>query len=211
MTQQLLFEELLPSQAGLITESSTDGLNTWLSGIFMQADIKNRNGRVYPITEISAAVKSAQQRIAESNGIFGELDHPQTLSINLDRISHVITELRVEGSNAIGKAKLLETPMGKIAKELAKSGVALGVSSRGAGAVNESGGVTGFQFVTVDIVAQPSAPNAYPQTISESLEMAKNGHNIMKLAESVRHDPSAQVYFKNEIMKWLNTGLFSKR
>lgn len=211
MTQQLLFEELTPSQAGLIRESSQDGKDMWLNGIFMQGNIKNRNGRLYPMTEIHAAVSSAQMRIKESNGIFGELDHPQTLTINLDRISHVITELAVQGNNAVGKAKLLNTPMGNIAKELALSGVALGVSSRGAGQVNEDGGVHGFNFVTVDIVAQPSAPNAYPTTVIESLEMAKNGHNILDLAEAVRHDPSAQKFFKKEFERWLNTGIFAKR
>jgi len=208
---QLLFEELSPAQAGLITESSPDGQHTWLNGIFMQGGIKNRNGRLYPITEIQAAVQSAQHRITESNGIFGELDHPQTLSINLDRISHVITELRVEGNNAMGKAKLLGTPMGNIAKELASSGVALGVSSRGAGQVNEDGGVQGFNFVTVDIVAQPSAPNAYPNTVVESLDMAKNSHNILDLAEAVKYDDDAQKFFKREIEKWINTGLFAKK
>jgi len=208
---QLLFEELTPSQAGLIRESSQDGQHMWLNGIFMQGGIKNRNGRLYPMNEINAAVQTANQRIKESNGIFGELDHPQTLTINLDRISHVITELRVEGSNAIGKAKLLNTPMGNIARELANSGVALGVSSRGAGQVMEDGGVQGFNFVTVDIVAQPSAPNAYPSTVVEGLEFAKNGHNILELSEAVKHDPAAQKYFKREIEKWLNTGLFAKR
>lgn len=211
MQTQLLIEELSPATAGLITETAVNGKDTWLSGIFMQADIKNRNGRVYPLNEITAAVKNAQQRISETNGIFGELDHPQTLSINLDRISHVITEMRIEGSNAIGKAKLLNTPMGNIAKELVKSGVALGVSSRGAGAVNESGGVTGFNFVTVDIVAQPSAPSAYPQSIQESLDIAKNGHNILDLAEAVKHDEAAQKYLKTEIMNWINTGIFTKK
>jgi len=211
MSQQLLFEELSPSTAGLIRESSTDGKNTWLSGIFMQGGIKNRNGRLYPMNEISEAVKSANQRISETNGIFGELDHPQTLTINLDRISHVITELKVEGNNAIGRAKLLSTPMGNIAKELASSGVALGVSSRGAGQVNEGGGVTGFNFVTVDIVAQPSAPNAYPSTIIEGLDFAKNGHNILSLAEDVKHDPAAQKYFKKEILAWLATDIFAKQ
>lgn len=141
----------------------------------------------------------------------GELDHPQTLSINLDRVSHVITEMDMNGSNAIGKARMLNTPMGNIARELINSGVALGVSSRGAGQVNEDGGVSGFQFVTVDIVAQPSAPNAYPQTVYESLELAKNGHNILDLAEAVRHDPSAQKYLKEEILSWLSKGLFAKR
>jgi len=211
MKTQLLIEELTPTEANVVTEASQDGKNTWLSGIFMQADIKNRNGRVYPVTEVNEAVKIAQQTIKERNGIMGELDHPQSLSINLDRVSHVITELDMNGSNAMGKAKMLNTPMGNIARELVNSGVSLGVSSRGAGQVNEDGGVSGFQFVTVDIVAQPSAPNAYPTTVYESLEHAKNGHNILDLAEAVRQDPAAQKYFKEEILKWLGNGLFAKR
>jgi len=204
----LLVEELTPVESNIIQESSNDGKDMWLSGIFMQSEIKNRNGRVYPLSEISAAVQGAGQRIKETNGIFGELDHPQTLSINLDRISHVITELWMQDNNAYGKAKLLNTPMGLIAKELAKSGVKLGVSSRGAGSVTESGGVSGYQFVTVDIVAQPSAPNAYPGTIYESLEQYKKGHNIITLAEQLRNDPAAQKYFQKEILKWVKASSF---
>lgn len=212
MTQSiLLVEELTPGEANLVEQVAPDGKSMWLSGIFMQGGLKNRNGRNYPVNEISAAVDGARTRIKESKGIMGELDHPQTLSINLDRVSHVITELDMSGQNAIGKAKLIDTPMGAIAKELVRSGVALGVSSRGAGAVNESGGVTGFQFVTVDIVAQPSAPNAYPNTVYESLELARNGKNILSVAEAVRHDPTAQKYLKEEIMKWLNNGMFRKK
>lgn len=211
MKHQILVEELQPSEARIVTESSPDGKNTFIQGIFMQADIKNRNGRVYPTTEINEAVKLAQQTIKERNGIMGELDHPQSLSINLDRVSHVITELKMEGSNAVGKARLLNTPMGNIARELINSGVALGVSSRGAGQVNESGGVSGFQFVTVDIVAQPSAPNAYPSAVYESLQEARNGHNILDLAEAVKYDQDAQKYLKDEIIKWLSTGLFAKK
>ena len=203
MKTMLLVEELTPSESNIIQESSKDGKDVWLSGIFMQSEIKNRNGRVYPLSEISTAVKNASDRIKETNGIFGELDHPQSLTINLDRISHVITELWMNGNNACGKAKLLNTPMGLIAKELVKSGVKLGVSSRGAGAVTESGGVNGFQFVTVDIVAQPSAPGAYPGTIYESLEQYKNGHNIITLAEQLREDEKAQKFFEKEIMNWI--------
>jgi hypothetical protein len=206
-----LIEELTPNECNLVEQVAPDGKSMWLSGVFMQGGIKNRNGRNYPVNEISMAVEGARQRIKESKGIMGELDHPQTLSINLDRVSHVITELDMSGQNAVGKAKLIDTPMGAIAKELVRSGVALGVSSRGAGAVNESGGVTGFQFVTVDIVAQPSAPNAYPNTVYESLDMAKNGKNILTLAEHARNDPSAQKFFRTEILKWLNTGIFQKR
>ena len=206
----LLVEELMPSECNLIQESTQDGKTLCLSGIFMQADIKNRNGRVYPLSEISEAVNTGKSRILEQNGLMGELDHPQTLQINLDRVSHVITELWMQGSNAYGKAKLLNTPMGNIAQELVKSGIKIGVSTRGAGNVNESGGVSGFQFITVDIVAQPSAQQAYPGSMYEAVEHATNGKQILTLAEQVRQDPAAQKYFKREIMKFLETGLFAK-
>jgi len=210
----LLIEELQPSECNLIQEAATDqsgNKSLWLSGIFMQADMKNRNGRNYPLSEIAAAVDGTKARITEQNGIMGELDHPQTLQINLDRVSHVITEMWMNGNNAFGKAKLLNTPMGAIAQELIKNDVKVGVSSRGAGNVNESGGVTGFQFITVDIVAQPSAPGAYPGSIYESLQMAKNGHHIMTLSEQIQHDAAAQKYLKKEILKWLSEGLFAKK
>lgn len=207
---ELLIEELTHSESNLIQESSVDGKDVWLNGIYMQGGIKNRNGRNYPIEEISRAVESATQKIKESRGLMGELDHPQSLQINLDRVSHVITEMNMSGSNALGKAKLLSTPTGNIAKELVKSEVALGVSSRGAGSVNESGGVSNFQFVTVDIVATPSAQGAIPDTVYESLEMYKHGGEIMSLAESVRHDDAAQKYLEREIKKWLNLNLFKK-
>ena len=209
-TPILLVEELQPTECNIIQESSNDSKNMWLNGICMQSSIKNRNGRNYPLDEISAAVATAKQRIVESGGIFGELDHPQTLTINSDRISHVITEMWMHGNDAYGKAKLLNTPMGLIAQELLKSGVKIGVSSRGAGNVSESGDVQGFQFFTYDIVITPSAPNAYPGMVYESLERARNGKQILTLAEQVRQDPAAQKYFKQEIMKFLETGLFAK-
>ncbi len=209
-TPILLVEELQPTECNIIQESSNDSKNMWLNGICMQSSIKNRNGRNYPLDEISAAVANAKQRITESGGIFGELDHPQTLTINSDRISHVITEMWMHGNDAYGKAKLLNTPMGLIAQELLKSGVKIGVSSRGAGNVNESGDVQGFQFITYDIVITPSAPNAYPGMVYESLERARNGKQILTLAEQVRQDPAAQKYFKQEIMKFLEAGLFAK-
>lgn len=211
MEQQILIETILPTEAEIIAESDNTGKNTWLSGVFMQAAIKNRNGREYPLSEISKAVGVANKTIAENNGIFGELDHPQSLTINLDRISHVITEMNMNGNNAIGKAKLLDTPNGKIAKELVKSGVKLGVSSRGAGAVNESGGVSDFNFITVDIVATPSAPGATPTAVYESMIHSKNGKEAISLAEEMKNDPAAQKYFKKAILKFLEENLFAKK
>jgi hypothetical protein len=118
--------------------------------------------------------------------------------------------MNMNGSNAFGKAKIISTPMGNIAKELVKSGVQMGVSSRGAGSVNESGGVSQFQFITIDLVAQPSAPGATPSAVFESLMESKNGNEIMHLAEAMRQDTRAQDYFKKEIMKYLNQNLLKK-
>lgn len=198
----LLQEELAPMECNVLTESSQDGKSMWLNGICMQSTLKNRNGRCYPLAEISAAVENAQQRIKECNGIFGELDHPQTLTINSDRISHVITEMWMHGNDAYGKAKLLNTPMGLIAQELVKSGVKIGVSSRGAGNVNESGEVSGFNFITYDLVIVPSAPNAVPSLVYEAVE-AKIGKTVLTLAEQMQEDTSAQKYFAREILAFI--------
>lgn len=207
---ELLIEQLVPSEGNIITESQNNGKNVWIQGIFMQADIVNRNGRNYPLTEMINAVTQSNVLIKENGGIFGELDHPQTLTINMDRISHAITELYMDGSNAIGKAKLLDTPMGLIAKELAKSGVRYGVSSRGAGVVNENGLVEGFGIITVDLVCTPSAQAAMPKTIYESLMESVNGKEIISLSKQVKEDVDAQEFFKKEILKFLNLNLFKK-
>jgi len=211
MKMELLTEDLNSTESGLITESIQNGANVFLSGIFMQAGIKNRNGRVYSLSEMSSEMANANKKIQETNGIMGELDHPNNLSINLANVSHVITELGMNGNNVMGKAKLLETPMGKIAKELINSGVALGVSSRGAGNVTESGDVNGFNFLTVDIVATPSCASAVPQSVFEALDMSRNGKAVLTLSEQVKDDLAAQKYFKDAIMKFLNEGMLAKK
>ena len=190
---KLLIENLAPSMARL-TERVSGG-SMYLNGVMMQAELKNGNGRVYPLSEITKAVDIAQKRILEGHFIMGELNHPDTLSINLANVSHAITEVRMDGNNAIGKMKLLNTPSGNIAKGLIEGGIRLGVSSRGTGNVNEGGDVSDFSFVTVDIVSQPSAPDAYPNVVNEALGSKK----IMSLAEAVVHDPKAQAYLKKEI------------
>ena len=197
MKQQVLSEHLNPSAARL-TEQNVGG-QLYLNGVMMQAALKNGNGRVYPLAEITKAVDEAAKRIAEGHSIMGELNHPDVLSINLANVSHAITECRMDGNNAVGKMKLLNTPSGNIAKGLIEGGVRLGVSSRGTGNVNESGSVSDFSFVTVDIVSQPSAPDAYPDAITEAMGTKK----VMTLAEAMVHDPKAQAYFKKEMASFL--------
>lgn len=211
MKEQLLIETLGAGDANIITETVNDAgnKNMFLHGIFMQAEQRNRNGRIYPLSEMSAAVASMNAHIKEYGGLFGELDHPaDRLTISMDRISHVITELYMNGNNVIGKAKLLDTPVGLIAKEIAKSGARYGVSSRGAGQVNESGQVSGFRLVTIDIVATPSAHGAMPNTIFEAASEYKKGE-VLTLAEALKHDPAAQKYFKEEVRKFISS-LFVK-
>lgn len=202
MKKQLLIEHLNHNVANLISETTTDGKTAWLSGVFMQGEVKNRNGRIYPMNELSKAVTEATERIKLANGIFGELDHPENLNINLERVSHAITHLQLQGDNAIGKAKIINTPRGQIVRGLIESGVLLGVSSRGAGNVDDNGYVNSFNFITIDIVAQPSAPNATPSTIYESLNYS-NGSKVLTLAESLCNDKSAQKYFTKEIHKFI--------
>lgn len=191
---QLLKEYLDPSVANL-TEMKRQGGDLYLSGIMMQAALRNGNGRVYPVNEIARAVEECQAKIAKGIFIMGELNHPDNLTINLNNVSHAITEIRMDGNNAVGKMKLLNTPAGNIAKAIIEGGVRLGVSSRGTGNVNESGEVGDFSFVTMDIVSTPSAPEAFPSLVSEAMGSKK----VMTLAEAVCVDPKAQEYFKKEI------------
>lgn len=170
----------------------TGGKDLCMKGIFIQGDVRNHNQRVYPSREIAKAVNQISQKLANGDSIFGELDHPQELTINLDRVSHLITEMWVDGNNGFGKLKIVSTPMGNIVKSLLTSGAKLGVSSRGSGNVNESGEVSEFEIVTVDIVAQPSAPNAYPRAIYESLFNMRGGANLFETARTAHIEKSAE-------------------
>lgn len=200
MKQQILIERFSPSQAQLI-ESRDAERNLYLAGRMMAAEQKNLNQRVYPRTEIERAVGLINEKIKEGAYIMGELNHPDNLSIDLKNVSHIITEAWMDGDNAVGKCKVLNTPSGQIVKNLIEGGVKLGVSSRGTGNVTNEGIVEDFSFVTLDIVAQPSGPGCYPDVVRESVENTK----IMTLAEAVVHDEKAQKYLKAEIQKFLES------
>jgi hypothetical protein len=199
----ILTEQVLASEGNIITESSNGGKDVYLKGILMQAEFFNRNKRKYRLSELTEAVASANQQIQAHGGLFGELDHPKGITINMDRISHVVTELYMDGNDAIGTCKLLNTPMGLIAKELANSGCRYGVSSRGTGRVDEATGIVdGFSLVAIDLVATPSAQGAMPLPVYEALQNDIDGVQLLTLAEAVRHDPDAQKYFKEEFAKF---------
>ena len=202
-----LVEKLSFDQANIQVESVEDGgqKNLCMRGIFIQGDVKNQNQRVYPMQEISKAVKSLREKINSGFSVLGEADHPEDLTVNLDRVSHVITEMDMRGADGFGKLKILPTPMGNLVKTLLESGVKLGVSSRGSGNVSEGGKVSDFEIVTVDIVAQPSAPDAYPDPIYEKLQHYKQGGSLMELAEAVRHDKKAQKHLTKGIVSFIDS------
>jgi len=201
-----LQEVLSYDAAKIVVESKDEGEgkapSTYMEGIFIQGDVKNANGRVYPVQQIRSAVDQLNSQIAGGFSVCGEVDHPEDLKINLDRVSHMITKMWMDGPNGIGKLKLLPTPMGQLIDTMLKSGVKLGVSSRGSGNVDDSSGkVSDFEIVTVDIVAQPSAPNAYPRTVYESLMNMRYGHKLHGLARDSLYDPNAQKHLGKEIIK----------
>ncbi len=194
-----LREHLTFEKAQCITES--DGKDLYLKGIFIEGEVRNQNQRIYPVNEINKAVKAIQERLQGGQSVLGEADHPDDLNINIDRVSHMITEMDVNGRNGIGKLKLLPTPMGNVVKTLLESGVKLGVSSRGSGNVGPNGYVSDFEIITVDVVAQPSAPNAYPTPVYEALmRNGKKGRISLELAEAVRHDNKAQKHLEKELL-----------
>jgi hypothetical protein len=174
-----------------------------MKGIFIQGDVRNQNQRVYPAREIARAVNSITEKLSGGQSVMGELDHPEELSINLDRVSHLITDMWIEGADGYGKLKIVSTPMGNIVKTLLQSGAKLGVSSRGSGNVNDDGNVSDFEIITVDIVAQPSAPNAFPRTIYESLYNMKGGSRVITTAKEALTEAAAQKQLVKDLQRFI--------
>jgi hypothetical protein len=197
-----LTEALTYDEAKIVVESLNDGKDLYMKGIFIEGGVTNANQRVYPANEISKAVETMNAQIKGGYSVLGEVDHPEGLNINLDRVSHMIESMWCEDANGLGKLKILPTPMGNLVETMLKSGVKLGVSSRGSGNVKEdgSGQVSDFEIVTVDIVAQPSAPSAYPTPIYEHLMNARGGYQAYQLGKEVKHDPKAQKYLKESLV-----------
>jgi hypothetical protein len=158
------------------------------------------------VNEIGRAVKTLNDQIKNGYSVLGEVDHPEGLNINIDRVSHMITECWMDADNGYGKLKILPTPMGNLVKTMLEAGVKLGVSSRGSGNVSEdgSGNVSDFEIITVDVVAQPSAPGAYPTPIYEALMNARGGMKAYELAQATKHDTKAQKYLKESLISLIN-------
>jgi hypothetical protein len=199
-----LAEHLSYDQAKIVLESEEgkDGKKSLhLNGICIQGDIRNQNQRVYSSQEIGRAVKTLNEQIAGGYSVLGEVDHPQDLKINLDRVSHMITKMWMDGPNGYGKLKVLPTPMGQLIQTMLESGVKLGVSSRGSGEVDGDGNVQGFEIITVDVVAQPSAPGAYPTPVYEHLMNTTGGLQAYRIAQEVKGDPQAQKYLAESLKR----------
>ena len=198
-----LREHLTYDQARIqVLHEGKEGKDLYMKGICIQGGIKNANERVYPVQEIAKATKTLNDQITSGYSVLGEVDHPDDLKINLDRVSHMITEMWMDGPNGYGKMKVLPTPMGNLVKTMLESGVKLGVSSRGSGNVKEaSGDVSDFEIVTIDVVAQPSAPDAYPTAIYEGLLNMRGGHRMLEVAAEVRENQKAQKYLKEGILR----------
>ena len=199
---KLITEEI--QKVEFITEGKGSQKKMYIEGVFLQGDICNRNGRMYPMDTLSREVKRYTESFINKGRALGELGHPDGPTVNLDRVSHKIVSLTCEGTNFRGKAQLLETPMGKIAKSLIGEGVCLGVSSRGVGSLqmtNEGHKVVGKDFMlatAADIVADPSAPDAFVQGIMEGKEWVWEGGILReKLAESTKYRINTLVDQKN--------------
>lgn len=170
--------QMMADQVEKFTKDGQKEKHWYLRGIFLQGEVQNLNGRIYPRYEIENAVKSLQEQIQKHGSVLGELDHPDTLVINVDKVSHCIDEIRMEGNNGIGKMKILsKVPRGKIVEGLLEEGIPLGVSSRGSGNVDEyTSKVSDFEIITIDIVATPSAQDARPTPIYEKFQGVKSQH-----------------------------------
>jgi hypothetical protein len=198
-----LILERIESDIHVVTEAKQNGTKDFfIEGVFMMADSKNKNGRVYESKILKPAVEKYFQEQVKTGRAVGELNHPDGPTINLDKVSHLITDLRFEGNDVIGRAKILNTPMGQIVKGLLEGGVKLGVSSRGMGSLEQREGVNyvknDFHLATVDIVQDPSAPAAFVNGIMEGVEwIVENGvytpQEIEKIETEIKRTPKAQL------------------
>ena len=205
-----LKEHLSFTQAGLelLSEEAQDGSGgktLKLKGVCIEGGVRNANERVYPVNEISKAVDTINEQIKTGHSVLGEVDHPDDLKINLDRVSHMIEKMWMDGPAGMGTLKILPTPMGELVKTMLTNGVKLGVISRGSCNVNDDNGhVSDFEIVTVDVVAQPSAPNAYPQAIYEGLLNMRGGQRLLDMYKDPGSSNKAQRFLKSEVIRLID-------
>ena len=202
------FNGVKPIQESVTREDGTKEKKLFMEGIFLQAEEKNRNGRIYKLEDIRRECEKANKLAEQQRYLLGQLGHPEgKLDPELDKIAIKVVETHVKGKYGYGKAEVLvNQPHGQILKGLLESNIQLGVSSRGTGRVNETAKgtmVEDFQWMAQDVVTTPSAQTAYPTSVYESLYMFKHGDEVEKLAEAVLHDQAAQKYFQKEMLKFI--------
>ena len=188
----------------LLSEEAADGSGKtlYMKGICIEGGVRNANERVYPVNEIAKAVDTINEQIKTGHSVLGEVDHPDDLKINLDRVSHMIENMWMDGPCGYGKLKILPTPMGQLVKTMLDSGVKLGVCSRVSVNENDANGhVSDFEIVTVDVVAQPSAPNAYPTAIYEGLLNHTGGQRLLDMYKDPAKSNKAQRYVQEEVIR----------
>ena len=215
--RQRLDEYVQVSDANLIEEAGENGIKEkhwYLKGIFMQGEIENLNGRIYPRSEIEYAVNTLKEKIdlfkqRKGPALMGELDHPDTLVVNLDKVSHTIDEIYMDGNNGVGKMKILsKVPCGKIVEGFLEEGIPLGVSTRGSGEVDDyTNMVSDFDIVTIDIVATPSAMDARPTAIYEQLSKNSKGQKLINNAQDyiVTNNPRFKNSLNEDIVSWFRS------
>ena len=201
LTENLTFDQ---AKIEVLREGKDENKSLKMKGIFIMGGVENHNKRMYPVTEISKAVSTIKEKLDSGYSVLGEADHPENLTINLERVSHMIEDMWMDGPNGIGQLKIMPTPMGKIVTTLLESGCKLGVSSRGSGNVADGGNVQDFEIITVDIVAQPSAPDAYPKAIYEGLWNMRGGQKLYGLGRDSMFDPRAEKFLASEITKLIS-------
>ena len=195
------------AQVTLLSEDAPDGSGKtlYMQGICIEGNKRNANERIYPGHEIQKAVNTINEQLRSGNSVLGEVDHPDDLKINLDRVSHMIDKMWCDDAIGYGKLKILPTPMGQLVKTMLDSGVKLGVSSRGSGNVDDrTGHVSDFEIVTVDVVAQPSAPNAYPKAIYEGLLNMSGGQRLLDMYKDPGTSNKAQRFLKSEVIRLID-------
>jgi len=188
----------------LIEQAEGGSGRIYLEGVAIQGEVQNHNGRIYPRHEIARAVASMQSKIEKFGPVIGECDHPDGLTINLERATHLIENMETRGNDGHARFQIIEAGYGITVVGLIKAGARLGVSSRGSGNVDREGRVSDFDIVTIDLVANPSAPNAYPEPVFESVNRHAAGREAVQLGEWARQDPVAQKHFERAVAKLLN-------
>ncbi len=176
----------------------------YLKGPLLEAETWNKNGRWYPRTEIERVVREMAEKIAKGGPIAGELDHPEGLNLNFDRVSHAITEIHMDQNFGVGKIKVADNSHGHMIRSVSELGVRVGMSSRGSGSVDDRGYVSDYNMVTIDAVLQPSA-NAYPIPVIEAFQQNVHGREAARLAQIIQQDPRAQLYMKQEVERFITS------